>query len=72
MLPKLGYIFHACFFTCVLGPREPLIQLAYKMETGGGWGLHRTFDTWVLKQDWRLPLEAFTFEVDLALAPARL
>ena len=37
------------------------MDLHERFECGGGWGLERTFDQWVLKQPWRkcMPQEYF-------------
>ena len=43
--------------------RKDILDLHERFECGGGWGLERTFDQWVLKQPWRkcMPQEFFEF-----------
>ena len=42
--------------------RKEILQLHERFESGGGWGLERTLQTWVSKQPWRWPLPISFFE----------
>ena len=43
--------------------RTEILRLHERFECGGGWGLERTLNAWVIQQDWRkmLPLTFFEF-----------
>ena len=60
------------FFFDYLNPnmRKPILDLYERFECGGGWGLERTFDSWVCKQPWRqrLPLTFFELLVHMSMS----
>ncbi len=41
--------------------RKPILDLHERFECGGGWGLERTLNEWVLRQEWRKILPSSFF-----------